>query len=303
MWHCTIIDPSKQRKANKKGDQDHSALSKLKSAHTHPQFHVPVMATHEQEQEEEDQEHPPEQEPDNKNGSLSLSAYLGLSFSLFLAHLPRNSLTLLPDLRTQIKDLSFMLLQAEDQLRQMRSRRKEDSKANARVVEIFASHRNAWQEEERRLMQQLDEANEEMAHLRARMEENERVEAEYKARVEELEREVGERDEMIGFMSRRCEFGEESDRNGGHGDVEEASEYDYGQQQHHHHHQYQYLSRQQEEQTGNGFGSEYLGSASKFWAEKASVWQVWFLLFPSAFWVCSCNVVSLMPSNFCTFFY
>ncbi|KAI3418507.1 uncharacterized protein J3R85_013706 [Psidium guajava] len=231
------------------------------------------MATHEQEQ--EDQEHPPEQEPGdgNENRSLSLSTYLGLSFSLFLAHLPRNALTLLPNLRTQVKDLSLTLLQAEDQLRQMRSRRKEDSKANARVVEIFASHRNAWQEEERRLMQQLDEANEEMAHLTARMEENERVEAEYKARVEELEREVGERDEMIGFMSRRVEFGEESDRSGGHGDVEEASEYDYGQQQHHHHHhQYQYLNRQQEEQTGNGFGSEYLGSASRFWAEKANVW-------------------------------
>ncbi|KAF8033473.1 hypothetical protein BT93_D2167 [Corymbia citriodora subsp. variegata] len=237
------------------------------------------MATHEQEQEEEDQEHPPQQEPDNwkekesEDGSLSLSTYLGLSFSLFLAHLPKNSLTLLPNLRTQVKDLSFRLHQADEQLRQMRSRRKEDSKANARVVEIFASHRNAWQEEERRLMQQLDEVNEEMAHLRARMEENERVEADYKARVEELEREVGERDEMIGFMSRRVEFGEESDRNGSHGDVEEASEYDYGQQQHHHHHQYQYLNRQQEEQTGNGFGSEYLGSASKFRAEKASVWQ------------------------------
>lgn len=153
-------------------------------------------------------------------------------------------------------------------------------------------------------MQQLDEANEEMAHLRARMEENERFEAEYKARVEELEREVGEKDEMIGFMSRRVEFGEESDRNGGHGDVEEASEYDYGQQQqHHHHHHYQYLNRQQEEQTGNGFGSEYLGSASKLWAEKTNVWRVWFLLFPSAFWVCFCNAVSLIPTNFCTILY
>ncbi|KAL3743839.1 hypothetical protein ACJRO7_019016 [Eucalyptus globulus] len=237
------------------------------------------MATREQEQEEEDQEHPPEQGPDDRdengsrNGSLSLSTYLGLSFSLFLAHLPKNSLTLLPGLRTQVKDLSFSLLQAEEQLRQMRSRRKEDAKANARVVEIFASHRNAWQQDERRLLQQLDEANEEMAHLRARVEESERVETEYKARVEDLEREVGERDDMIGFMSRRGEFGEESDRNGGHGDVEEASEYDYGQQQHHHRHQYQYLNRQQEEQTGNGFGSEYLGSASKFWAEKARVWQ------------------------------
>ncbi|XP_030454146.2 uncharacterized protein LOC115675561 isoform X2 [Syzygium oleosum] len=282
-----IIDPSKPNQFRRKTQQEKNQYprsSPTQSARTHsqthtrPHFHVPVMATHEQEQEPEYQEHPPEQEPDNrnenKNESLSVSTYLGLSFSLFLAHLPKNSLTLLPNLRTKVKDLSFMLLQAEDQLRQMRSRRKEDSKANARVVEIFASHRNAWQEEERRLMQQLDEANEEMAHLRARMEENERFEAEYKARVEELEREVGERDEMIGFMSRRVEFGEESDRNGGHGDVEEASEYDYGQQQqHHHHHHYQYLNRQQEEQTGNGFGSEYLGSASKLWAEKTNVWQ------------------------------
>ncbi|KAJ1427438.1 hypothetical protein SESBI_09691 [Sesbania bispinosa] len=80
----------------------------------------------------------------------------------------------------------------------MRSWRQEDSKANARVAEIFASHRNAWLGEEKWLLRRIDATEDEIVRLRA-------TTAESKVRVEELEREVAERDEMIGFMSRRIE--------------------------------------------------------------------------------------------------
>lgn len=179
-----------------------------------------------------------------------LSSYLGLSFSLFLALFPRKSLLLIPTLESQVRELSSRLLTAEEQLRQMKSRRKEDSKANARVVEIFATHRNTWQAEERRLLQQIDAADEEMASLRSKIEELEREKAESKKRIEELE-------EMIGFMSRRggCEFEEEEDQFGGCASRD--------------------LCGGDDGQNGNlGFTSEFLASASKSWAEKASLWQV-----------------------------
>ncbi|KAJ0054305.1 hypothetical protein Pint_02579 [Pistacia integerrima] len=196
------------------------------------------MAAQELEREEEDHE-----------TKKLLSSYLGLSFSLFLALFPQKSLLLMPTLESQVRELSTRLVTADEQLRQMKSRRKEDSKANARVVEIFATHRNTWQAEERRLLQQIDAANEEMANLRSKIEEMEREKAESKRRVEELE-------EMIGFMSRRggCEFEEEEDQFGGCG-----SRDFYG---------------GDDGQNGNfGFTSEFLASASKFWAEKASLWQ------------------------------
>ncbi|XP_031266740.1 uncharacterized protein LOC116125156 isoform X2 [Pistacia vera] len=188
------------------------------------------------------------EEEDHETKKL-LSSYLGLSFSLFLALFPQKSLLLIPTLESQVRELSTRLVTADEQLRQMKSRRKEDSKANARVVEIFATHRNTWQAEERRLLQQIDAANEEMANLRSKIEEMEREKAESKRRVEELE-------EMIGFMSRRggCEFEEEEDQFGGCG-----SRDFYG---------------GDDGQNGNfGFTSEFLASASKFWAEKASLWQ------------------------------
>ena len=80
---------------------------------------------------------------------------------------------------------------------------KEDSKANARVVEIFANHRNAWQAEEKWLLHQIDAANQEIAHLNARIAEFEKVEDSSKNQMDQLEKEIVERDEMIGFMSRR----------------------------------------------------------------------------------------------------
>ncbi|XP_061956860.1 uncharacterized protein LOC133678530 isoform X2 [Populus nigra] len=212
-----------------------------------------------------------------------LSSYLGLSFSLFLAILPPNSISLIPNLQTQIRNLSIRLLQAEEQLKQMKSRRKEDSKANARVVEIFASHRNAWQAEEKRLLQQIDFASEEVSSLRAKVEDFEREKEEWQGKIQDLEREVGEREEMIGFMSRNAVAGgsefvggeEESGRcgsgecYGGEEEDEENGSFVYGQQY------YQHLLHQQQQQgSDGGFSSDLLASASKFWSETAStLWQ------------------------------
>lgn len=126
---------------------------------------------------------------------------MGLSFITFLGFLPKDSVSLVSTLKSHNKDLSFKLRKAEEQLRQLHSRRKEDSKANARVVEIFASHRHAWQQEEKRLLQQIDESAEEIAHLRGKVEDFEKLEAELRANIEELKRDVSERDEMLNFMS------------------------------------------------------------------------------------------------------
>ncbi|KAL9675241.1 hypothetical protein QQ045_003442 [Rhodiola kirilowii] len=65
----------------------------------------------------------------DNNGSISS---LGLAFALYLATAGAVN-----------RDLAKRVEKAEEELEQMRSRRKEDAKANARVVEIFASHRHA----------------------------------------------------------------------------------------------------------------------------------------------------------------
>ncbi|KAJ7943951.1 Ribonuclease P protein subunit P38, related protein, partial [Quillaja saponaria] len=164
----------------------------------------------------------------------------------------------------------------------MKSRRKEDSKANVRVVEIFASHRNAWHAEENRLLHQIDAATEEIAHLKTKVTDFEKYEAESEARIEELEREVFERDEMITFMSRRDNGESEAEKAeqelvgaqsgewfqkdveecmlGTNRNVEEINiVYEHGQQ-------YQ-------QQLCNGFDLEKLATASKLLAEKATLWQ------------------------------
>lgn len=176
------------------------------------------------------------------------SSYIGLSFSVFLALLPTN-----------LREHSQRTIRAEEELRQLKSRRQEDYKANARVAEIFASHRNSWRDEEKRLLRRIDAASEEIVRLRAVVEDS-------KARVEDLEREVVERDEMIGFISRRSQ---EEEGLGGCGSREDmvgntAEEVDviYQQQQQQQHNQH----------LPNGFDSEFSGG-SKFWAEKASLWQ------------------------------
>ncbi|KAL0327715.1 UNVERIFIED_CONTAM: hypothetical protein Sangu_1849500 [Sesamum angustifolium] len=122
-----------------------------------------------QEQEEESHESQEQRLYDDEHYGKLLSSYLGLSFTIFLGLLPRNSIPLLTTLQNKNKVLSFKLMQAEEQLKQLHSRRKEDSKANARVVEIFASHRHSWQQEEKRLLLQIDECNEELAYLREKL--------------------------------------------------------------------------------------------------------------------------------------
>ncbi|XP_076920064.1 uncharacterized protein LOC143581083 isoform X2 [Bidens hawaiensis] len=146
-----------------------------------------------------------QQEDNNNNNNINNNtSYLGISFALFLAHLPTQSLSLIPYLQTHNESLSKKLLIAQDQLEQLYSRCKEDSKANARVVEIFASHRHSWQQEEKRLLRQIDDNVEEIANLRAKVEDLE-------IRVDGLQREVNERDELLNFMTNRLHDDDDGD--------------------------------------------------------------------------------------------
>ncbi|KAG8382055.1 hypothetical protein BUALT_Bualt05G0036700 [Buddleja alternifolia] len=198
---------------------------------------------------------------ENEHYAKLISSYLGLSLTIFIGFLPKNTITLLSSLQNKNKALTFKLMQAEDQLKQLLSRRKEDSKANARVVEIFASHRHAWQQEEKRLLQQIDECNEELAYLKGKFEDFEGVEAELKGNIEDLKRDVSERDEMLNFMSRG---GFEMGGGGGGGGGECYSDMGvrYGDDE------------GVSDEMGSVYGSDFLSSdASKLWAEKESLWQ------------------------------
>ncbi|XP_020573790.1 uncharacterized protein LOC110020138 [Phalaenopsis equestris] len=135
--------------------------------------------------------------------SALLSSYLGISFAVFLGFIPRSSLSHIASLQYRNRILSLKLFHAEEQLHQMVSRRKEDSKANARVVEIFASHRNAWQEDEKRFLNRIEAAADEIATLRSRISEMERTEAELRCSIERLRGEVAERDEILDLMSKK----------------------------------------------------------------------------------------------------
>ncbi|KAJ8633907.1 hypothetical protein MRB53_027243 [Persea americana] len=159
--------------------------------------------------EEEAQIEPPKPSIEEKPSlSPSLASYFGVSFYVFLTFLPKSYHSHISSLQSRNKTLSLKLFQAEDQIRQMKSRRKEDSKANAKVVEIFASHRNGWQHEEKKLLHQIDASAQEIVHLRTKLAKMEKSEAELRIYVEKLQREVEERDEMIGFMSRKAEDAE-----------------------------------------------------------------------------------------------
>ncbi|TYH97225.1 hypothetical protein ES332_A12G229800v1 [Gossypium tomentosum] len=186
-----------------------------------------------------------------------LSLYLGISFSVFLAYLPESSLALLPKLQTQTRDITARLLTAEEQLRQMKSRRKEDSKANARVVEIFATHRNTWQAEEKQLLQQIQDQ-------RAKIEELERETHESKRRIEEIQ-------DIIGFISTTSGAA--------------AGEQQQQQQQEQMEEAFAAEDTRDDQLKFNGvlnvahngnfpFTPDLLASASsKFWADRATVWQ------------------------------
>nr|GMD98369.1 uncharacterized protein LOC109152641 isoform X1 [Ipomoea batatas] len=197
------------------------------------------------------------------------SSYLGLSFALSLAHLPTKPFSALSTLQTHNRDLTFQVSEAEEQLKELLLRRKEDSKANARVVEIFATHRHAWQRKERNLLQQIDEEAEEIARLRERVAELEKTEA-------ELKRAVAERDEMMGFLSsgvksvKTAPFcspeldSEMGVRFGKMGVCEEIEECFMGGRVNN--------SVEEEEEEKNMFSPDFLNSASKFWTERASPW-------------------------------
>ncbi|KAK9716085.1 hypothetical protein RND81_06G210300 [Saponaria officinalis] len=136
------------------------------------------------------------------------TTYIGVSFAVFLS--------LFPSLHSQNHRLLRRLRAAEDELTELRSRRQEDSKANARVVEIFATHRNSWQLEERRLLRRLDDSSEEISRLRSRL-------VDVEAEVEALRRDVGERDELLSFMSRHKGGG-----NGDFGDDNLGGDFNHG---------------------------------------------------------------------------
>ncbi|KAI9083947.1 hypothetical protein K1719_034205 [Acacia pycnantha] len=203
-----------------------------------------------------------EGEEDNEIKNL-VSSYIGISFSLFLAFLPKNLLAIFHRLGSQLKELSAKLFQAEEQLKQMKSRRQEDSKANARVVEIFTGHRNSWRAEEKRLLHQVDACTEEMAHLRARVAEFEKFEVEWKARIEDLQRDVREKEEMLNCMSRREQ---EDDEESG---VCESRDYGGGAEKV----EVIYEQNQQYQKQQTHFESEFQASASKYWAERDTHWQ------------------------------
>ncbi|EOY25436.1 Ribonuclease P protein subunit P38-related isoform 1 [Theobroma cacao] len=190
-----------------------------------------------------------EQQTQREEIQKLLSSYLGVSFSVFLAFIPNYSLSLLPKLQTQMRELTARLLTAEEQLRQMKSRRKEDSKANARVVEIFASHRNAWQAEEKQLLQQIEDQ-------RAKIEELERETHESKRRIEELQ-------DMIGFISTTRAAAEEEE-------MEEESAAENTREDH-----VNFTGVVNVGHDGNfPFTPDFLASASsKFWAENTTLWQ------------------------------
>ncbi|XAR69201.1 hypothetical protein NMG60_11000703 [Bertholletia excelsa] len=227
-------------------------------------------------------------EEDQQDWEKLLRSYVGLSFAVFLGFIPKSSISLISRLKSRSRELCLRLEEAEEQLRQLHSRRKEDSKANARVVEIFASHRHAWQQEEKHLLQQIDAGAEEAAHLRARVEELEKSEAELRRSVEELRREVGERDEMLNFMARRPEFEDSSGGGGGDWcaaepvsasrigkirvsqglDLDPVAEECFVERERHNVDDLGALLG-----PSNGFGSEFLNSTPKFWAERANLWQ------------------------------
>jgi hypothetical protein len=130
-----------------------------------------------------------------------LPTYLGVSFALFLATLPTNTgARHVASLQSRGRILAARLLAAEDQLRQLRARRREDARANARAAEIFAGHRAAWVEAERRLLARAAAAADEAASLRARLAEAEADAAALRARAERLEREADERGDLLAAL-------------------------------------------------------------------------------------------------------
>ncbi|KAM0886167.1 hypothetical protein ACQ4PT_029861 [Festuca glaucescens] len=130
--------------------------------------------------------------PPHDSFEPSLAAYLGLAFALFLASLPAAAGPRhVASLQSRGRVLAARLLAAEDQLRQLRARRREDARANARAAEIFAGHRASWSDS-------LARAADEAAALRARLADAEQQAAAQRARADRLERDAQERDSLLG---------------------------------------------------------------------------------------------------------
>ncbi|XP_051119699.1 uncharacterized protein LOC127243630 [Andrographis paniculata] len=229
----------------------------------------------------------PSLHPRDEDGCTGLlSSYLGLSFALFLGTFPNRTIPLLQTLQTQNKALAFRLLRAEEELRQLHSRRKEDSKANARVVEIFASHRHAWQQEEKRLLQQIDDCSDEIAYLKAKIEGLEGEEADLNSRIDDLKREIGERDEMLSFVSSsNCEMETRvpdaccyADLGLRFGKQARISDLDLATEDCYDENGVDDLGHLFQHNNNGGYPSDFLSSAAaaaapNFWSEKASLWQ------------------------------
>uniref|UniRef100_A0ACD6AAU3 Uncharacterized protein n=1 Tax=Avena sativa TaxID=4498 RepID=A0ACD6AAU3_AVESA len=161
---------------------------------------------------------PPEQE----SADASMAAYLGLAFALFLASLPTSGgARHVASLQSRGRVLAARLLAAEDQLRQLRARRREDARANARAAEISAAHRASWSAE--------------AASLRARLADAEQQAAAQRARAERLEREAQERDGLLSALLAATRAGGDvhSHFRGGEEEEEDAHARDAEQQQRH----------------------------------------------------------------------
>ncbi|RAL52078.1 hypothetical protein DM860_014905 [Cuscuta australis] len=198
------------------------------------------------------------------------SSYIGLSFTLFLGHLPTQAFSLVSSLQARNKELTLRLIETEEQLKQVLSRRKEDSKANARVVEIFASHRHAWQKEERKLLLRIQEGGEEIERLRGRVQELENSEVKLKECLEEMNKEMGERDEMLSLMGSTAISSCEIEGGIGRVGVSDSERMDFGLGAE------EFFSRSANsmEEVHSAYGGPKLfSSASNFWPERASPWQ------------------------------
>ncbi|KAF7076549.1 hypothetical protein CFC21_081182 [Triticum aestivum] len=145
---------------------------------------------------------PPPPPQDTAAGAEALAAYLGVAFALFLASLPGGAAGArhVASLQSRGRVLATRLLAAEDQLRQLRARRREDARANARAAEIFAGHRASWAEAERRLLARAAAASDEAANLRARLADAEAQAAALRARADRLERDAADRDGLLSAL-------------------------------------------------------------------------------------------------------
>ncbi|KAF7044839.1 hypothetical protein CFC21_054016 [Triticum aestivum] len=142
---------------------------------------------------------PPDADGAGQAGAEALAAYLGVAFALFLASLPAGARHV-ASLQSRGRILATRLLAAEDQLRQLRARRREDARANARAAEIFAGHRASWAEAERRLLARAAAAADEAASLRARLADAEAQAAALRARADRLERDAADRDGLLNAL-------------------------------------------------------------------------------------------------------